>query len=385
MRAASSERNLTVAHLRIGCARHRTHHAGGLTVPPVRQRRATYFRSDALCIQANKEFEFGRRHVQNACEDESRTISTHHLRFRCVYYDDDAEYRVAPLVYVRVVSSNPVRVHHFNSDGEKFGHLVSRDDGDRLLNEADTLQLTQDISLTFRYTRAYASWDDSLCGTQRTEAMLFHDQYAVSGRKLGGGGQASVFFAVKQKTQRQLACKIISRPQSLSAVAAKLDRRSPSLGPAQREVHLRKAQEALHVRQQRLAREYDILRDLSHPNIVSLERVICSPNNIYIFQELVAGGDLLSYIDQKGELNEPEAAMIIFQLTKAVEYLHSASIVHRDIKPENILMSSWRPGARVVLTDFGQARKLGSTDTETKTSAVARMQTLVGTHGYTAP
>jgi serine/threonine protein kinase len=69
-----------------------------------------------------------------------------------------------------------------------------------------------------------------------------------------------------------------------------------------------------------------------------------------------------------------------------VEYLHSRGIVHRDIKPENILLTSWRKGARIVLTDFGQARKLiedGKPDKDAR--AASRMRSMVGTRGYAAP
>ena len=59
--------------------------------------------------------------------------------------------------------------------------------------------------------------------------------------------------------------------------------------------------------------------------------------------------------------------------------------VHRDIKPENILMSSWRDGARIVLSDFGSARSLKPVKDAAASSAVARMNSLVGTAGYAAP
>ena len=137
---------------------------------------------------------------------------------------------------------------------------------------------------------------------------------------------------------------------------------------------------------QELRREFEILKCIDHPNIIRLEKAIYATNHIYIFQELLSGGDLLSYLECKGGLDEPEAAVIIFQILKALDYLHSRGIAHRDIKPENILLTSWRKGARIVLTDFGQARKIiEEGDSEANAKVMSRMYSMVGTHGYAAP
>lgn len=297
-------------------------------------------------------------------------VSTHHLRFRCVIFEDEDEVKVAPLIYVRVLSRNPVVFSRSDSNHPSAVSSLTRDSGDVLLNHGDILQLTPLISVLFESPEQYRSSSNRLDLTKQAEVERFAKQYQVTGRILGTGGNATVYVAVKQSNQRQLACKVVHIPQ----------KRHDATAAESRELERR-----VRKRRKDLAREYDVLKDLDHPNIICLEKVFCATYNIYIFQELITGGDLLSYADQMGTLGEPQTAVIIRQIAKAVDYLHSRHIVHRDIKPENILMTSWREGARIVLTDFGQARTLEDAKSAARSSAVFRMQSVVGTYGYTAP
>lgn len=290
-------------------------------------------------------------------------ISTHHLRFHCVGYEDDGEEPyISPMVYFRVLSSHPVGLERpgFNSFG--CGDPVRTTDGNILLNHLDVLQLTPTIRITFMGIKGGHNLDD----LQRREIRCFGDQYHVSDRLLGRGGQASVFVAVKQSTRRQLACKVVPVTDPTSAQSVD------------------EARIALK-RQQNMTLEYTILKDLNHPNIISLEKVYFSDHNVYIFQELITGGDLVSYLDKNNHLSSPQTAVIVHQILQAVDYLHDRHIVHRDIKPENVLVTAWRDGARVVLTDFGQSRYLRGPKHTTKDSSVFRMQSMVGTAAYLAP
>lgn len=107
-----------------------------------------------------------------------------------------------------------------------------------------------------------------------------------------------------------------------------------------------------------------------------------APPPSYIIEDLVTGGDLASYIDDKGgSLDNDDACIIVYQITTALQYLHQLEIVHRDLKPENVLMSSLSAGARIILADFGQAIKaaLGPE------ARPRRMQTMCGTLDWVAP
>ncbi|TKA68310.1 hypothetical protein B0A55_08607 [Friedmanniomyces simplex] len=307
-----------------------------------------------LCVDQlilpHGNFHFGRKNLQDAFGIEDKTISTHHLHFHCVVYEEaDGEQGpgVAPLVYVRTLSANPVFLSPSGSNNPSDSSLLGKDSGDVLLNHGDLLQLTPTISIQFRAELRKQSGLDSI---RQEEFKRFSSQFSVIDRVLGSGGHSSVFVAVKRSTRRQVACKVVRVPV-LTVVAPQADLEAAAKAKA--------VERLLRKQRSDLAREYEVLKDLSHPNIISLEKVFCTTHSVYIFQELITGGDLLSSVDRRDALSEPEAAVIIRQVLKAVEYLHSNQIVHRDIKPENVMMTSWRQGARVVLTDFGQARMLG--------------------------
>ncbi|KAK1813110.1 hypothetical protein LTR12_012495 [Friedmanniomyces endolithicus] len=329
-----------------------------------------------MVIRPHDDFRVGRKDVQRAFGIEDKTISSHHLHFHCVVYgesDGELHTGVAPLVYVRILSANSVNLSPLGSNNPSDGIMLCRASGDVLLNHGDVLQITPNISIQFR---AKLQVDSGLDSLRQEETKRFSSQFSVIDRVLGHGGHGSVFVAVKRSTSRQVACKIVEVP-NITRAAPQADFTALAEFNAF-QVRLRK-------KRADLTREYEILKDLSHPNIISLEKVFRTTHSVYIFQELIPGGDLMSSVDRTNGFSEPEAAVIMRQVLKAVQYLHSNEIVHRDIKPENVLMTSWRQGSRVVLTDFGHSRKLGDGKWPARSSSVFRMQSLVGTSGYIAP
>ena len=102
---------------------------------------------------------------------------------------------------------------------------------------------------------------------------------------------------------------------------------------------------------ERISREIEILKSISHPNICQLYESNSTIHNFYLIMEYIEGGDLCDYINKNISLNEHISCHLFRQLISVIEYLYEMGITHRDIKPENILLDSSHQNIKVI--DFG--------------------------------
>lgn len=112
----------------------------------------------------------------------------------------------------------------------------------------------------------------------------------------------------------------------------------------------------------RFQREAKAVAQLRHPNIVQLyDFDVADGIYYYVVMEFVDGDtlrDRLEELNGKHQLMPlVEAIRIIREVALALSYAHSHNMVHRDVKPSNVIIDREN---RVVLTDFGIAKILGS-------------------------
>jgi mitogen-activated protein kinase 15 len=77
-----------------------------------------------------------------------------------------------------------------------------------------------------------------------------------------------------------------------------------------------------------------------HDNIIRLLNIIKSENNkdIYLLFDYMET-DLHAVIRAK-ILQDIHKKYIIYQVCKALKYMHTGGLIHRDLKPSNILLNS---------------------------------------------
>ena len=113
--------------------------------------------------------------------------------------------------------------------------------------------------------------------------------------------------------------------------------------------------------EQEIRNEIDILKKLSHPNIVKIYEFFISENHYYIITEYCKDGELFNYI--KNKYSERQLAVLFYQVFSGLWYLHENKILHRDIKLENIMISEKEKDNStgeelfwVKIIDFGTAK-----------------------------
>ncbi|RDY14426.1 Mitogen-activated protein kinase 19, partial [Mucuna pruriens] len=107
----------------------------------------------------------------------------------------------------------------------------------------------------------------------------------------------------------------------------------------------------------RILREVKLLRLLRHPDIVDIKRIMLPPSrrefkDIYVVLELMES-DLHQVIKVNDDLTHEHHQFFLYQMLRAMKYMHTANVYHRDLKPKNILANA---NCKLKICDFGLAR-----------------------------
>ena len=172
-------------------------------------------------------------------------------------------------------------------------------------------------------------------------------------RSLGAGGMGEVYLAQHPRLPRYDALKVLS-----ATVCADSEYR------------------------ERFSREADIAATLWHQHIVEVHDRGDVDGQLWISMDYVEGTDAHRLLTESYPDGMPpdDVVRIVTAVADALDYAHERGLLHRDVKPANILLAN--PGTaneRIMLADFGIARRIGDTSNLTGTNMT------VGTVAYAAP
>ncbi|HWT16952.1 MAG TPA: serine/threonine-protein kinase [Patescibacteria group bacterium] len=145
-------------------------------------------------------------------------------------------------------------------------------------------------------------------------------------RSLGEGGMASVFLAMQESLDREVALKVMA--PALAENSEFTDR---------------------FLKEGRLAAK------LSHPNLVTVYDIGQHNGLYYLAQEFIPGGTLRERMGKA--MSVPETLDVMRDVALGLAYAHEKGVVHRDVKPANVL---FRANGTAVLADFGIAKAMNS-------------------------
>ena len=114
---------------------------------------------------------------------------------------------------------------------------------------------------------------------------------------------------------------------------------------------------------------------LHHPNVIRTHELIWNPRDLCLVMEYIEGESLAERLEE-GPLGTEEILRIAKGMAAGLGHAHSQSVIHRDLKPDNVMLAD---DGRVLLIDFGLAKRIDTSQALTKTGQ------FIGTPTYVPP
>lgn len=182
-----------------------------------------------------------------------------------------------------------------------------------------------------------------------TEGQTFAGYTVV--RLLGAGGMGEVYLVQHPRLPRQDALKILGAEVTTDEAYRK-----------------------------RFLLEAELTAGLWHPHIVAVHDRGEFDGQLWIAMDYVNGANAAELLQaQPAGLPAESVIAIISAVAEALDHAHDRHLLHRDVKPANILVADEPSGRRILLADFGIARRDDDSDGLTATNMT------VGTVAYSAP
>lgn len=218
-----------------------------------------------------------------------------------------------------------------------------------------------------RYTNLWLQYFSSPDTRERrghlpSGTLLAEGRYRVL-KRLGGGGQGTVYLATASRNDFDFDSPIPNNPDGDTLVVLKEYvlpvHRGSALADKQYEI---------------LNSEAQMLGHINHPFIVKMLDCFVEDHRAYLVLDYVNGDSLKTLVEKNGPLDETLVREVALTVCEILSYLHGfhPPIVHRDLTPDNLLCDS---EGRIFLIDFTVAHQFHS----------SRTATVVGKQAYIPP
>ncbi|NNE65484.1 MAG: protein kinase [Pyrinomonadaceae bacterium] len=138
----------------------------------------------------------------------------------------------------------------------------------------------------------------------------------------------------------------------------------------------------------RFEREAMSAASIRHPHIVDVTDFGESDDGVfYLVMEYVEGETLHRLLRREGTLPVKRAVKILRQIADGVEAAHDVGVLHRDLKPANIFIMQKKQNREgfIKVGDFGLAKIVNQTVTDTTADATPSSRGIIGTPEFMSP